>query len=336
MDEYLVAVNRELRKLVQAPDRTYASYYGMLQYHLGWVDADFNAVDVDPGKRLRPLLSLLSCEAVSGEWEPALPVAVAIELAHNFSLIHDDIEDRSDARRGRPAVWKVWGLAQGLNAGDGMFVLARLALDRLRHQGLPVEKRTALNTIFDEATLALCQGQFLDLGFESRLDVTVDEYLEMIRGKTAALISAATRLGAMVRTDNPGLLGPLARFGENVGLSFQIADDILGIWGDPSITGKSAATDVLAKKKSLPAIFGLTHREVGPRLRQIYGQETLREQDVEQVLGLLDAAGAREYAQEKADGFRTAALAALDETGLKNRPTDQLREIAQRMTRRDR
>ncbi len=269
MDEFLAALESELRALVASPDPAYNAYYGMFDYHLGWTDTQFNAVKTDTGKRIRPLLCLVTCEAVGGKWRPALPVAAAIELVHNFSLIHDDIEDQSDERRGRTAVWKVWGLAQGLNAGDGMFMLARLALDQLATHGVSPDKCGRINLEFDATTLALCHGQFLDLGFESRLDVTVNEYVQMIRGKTAALISAATRIGAMLATDDPQVIGAFSRFGENIGLAFQITDDILGIWGDPSVTGKSAATDILAKKKSLPAILGLSHPQHGATLREI-------------------------------------------------------------------
>jgi geranylgeranyl diphosphate synthase type I len=334
MDEYLAALDAVLRALVVPPDSVYHAYYGMFRYHLGWTDEKFVETKTDSGKRIRPLLCLISCQAVGGDWRRALPVAAAIELVHNFSLIHDDIEDQSNERRGRTAVWKVWGLAQGLNAGDGMFMLARLALDQLGQQGIPAEKCASVNLEFDATTLALCHGQFLDLGFESRLDVTVDEYLQMIRGKTAALISAATRIGAMLGTEDQTLIHAFSRFGENIGLAFQITDDILGIWGDPSLTGKSAATDILSKKKSLPAILGLSDPQHGAALRAIYSQPTLSPDDVARVLELLDAAQARKESQCRADAFRASALEALEESGLSNRAMNLLREIADAMTRR--
>lgn len=334
MDDYLAALEQELHAIVASPDPVYAPFYGMFQYHLGWVDTQFREVQLDTGKRLRPLLCLLSCEAVGGDWHPALPIAAAIELAHNFSLVHDDIEDVSDKRRGRAAVWKVWGLAQGLNAGDGMFVLARLALDRLCERGIPVGKCSDISLVFDLATLSLTQGQFLDLGFESRLDVTVDEYMTMIHGKTAALLSAATQIGAMLNTQDETIVDAFARFGENAGLAFQITDDILGIWGDPTLTGKSAATDILSRKKSLPAIYGLGHSTA---LRELYGQrEPFTATEVARALELLDSAGARAYARAQADRFRNAALQALDETRIVNAATGKLREITDRMTRRER
>jgi geranylgeranyl diphosphate synthase type I len=334
MDKYLAALENELHALVTAPDPAYETYYGIFRYHLGWTDAHFVQVQCDAGKRLRPLLCLLSCEAACGDWQRALPVAAALELAHNFSLIHDDIEDNSDERRGRAAVWKVWGLAHGLNAGDGMFVLARLALDRLCERGFDDAKCTAISRVFDEATLALCQGQFLDLGFETRRDVTTAEYWQMIRGKTAALIAASTRIGAMLATDDTRIVNAFVRFGENIGCAFQITDDILGIWGDPTVTGKSAATDLLTKKKSLPALIGLNHPQSGTALRAIYSQVTLTPDDVARALVLLDQIGAHEQAQHHADEFRAAALDALESAEINNSAMDRLREMADAMTQR--
>lgn len=334
MDNYLPALDAELRDILNSTDDAYDTYYGMFRYHLGWTDEKFNAIQADPGKRIRPLICLVTCEALGSDWHSALPVAAAIELVHNFSLIHDDIEDDSDTRRGRQAVWKVWGLAQGLNAGDGMFVLSRLALGRMPQRGLSVQKWAAVSSEFDAATLALCQGQFLDLSFESRFDVSVDEYLEMIRGKTAALISAAARFGAMLATDNNELVATLARFGKNIGLAFQITDDILGIWGDPNVTGKSAATDILTKKKSLPVIIGFNNARCGEKLRTMYRQPSLSGTDVGSVLGWLGEAQARERAQKIADEFRVAAVAALDDTKIKNAAMGHLREIADVMTNR--
>ncbi|MCL4487558.1 MAG: polyprenyl synthetase family protein [Chloroflexi bacterium] len=334
MDEYLAALDAELRALVVSPGPVYDRYYGMFRYHLGWTDAAFHETRSETGKRIRPLLCLVSCEAAGGDWRRALPLAAAIELVHNFSLIHDDIEDTSDERRGRPTVWKLWGLAQGLNAGDGMFMLARLVIDRMPQQGLPTDICTSVNVEFDATTLALCNGQFLDLSFESRLDVTLAEYMQMIRGKTAALISTATRLGGMLGTQDRRVIDAFARFGDNIGLAFQMTDDILGIWGDPNLTGKSAATDILSKKKSLPVVAGLCDPEYGPALAQIYAKPRLAETDVPRVLELLDKAHAHEFSQAEADKYRSAARTALGEARVENKAIDMLRTIGDLMTRR--
>jgi geranylgeranyl diphosphate synthase type I len=306
----------------------------MFRYHLGWSDAHFIDRPSDTGKRIRPLLCLISCEAVGGDWRRALPLAAAIELVHNFSLIHDDIEDQSEERRGRPTVWKLWGLAQGLNAGDGLFMIAHLALDRMPHQGLPTDVCQSVNTTFDAMTLALCHGQFLDLQYEARLDVTQEEYMRMVRGKTAALMSASTRLGAMLGTRDEDRIQAFGQFGENIGLSFQIADDILGIWGEPSVTGKSTATDILSKKKSLPVILGLNSPDHKEELQEIYRKPCLDEQDVARVLNALDQVNAQAECWRLAEEFRAKADAALDRARINNRAGDNLRSIAYLMARR--
>jgi len=334
MDEMLAALDAELQEIVVEADHAYMPYFGMFRYHLGWVNAQFAPTQTDVGKRIRPLLCLLSCKASGGDWQTALPLAAAIELVHNFSLIHDDIEDASPERRGRATVWKVWGIPQALNAGDGMFVLARLALNRLAARGVSAEKWAQISVGFDAATLELCQGQFLDLSFETRADVSVDDYLQMIHGKTAALVSAAAQLGAMLAAHDAPTLRAFADFGENVGLAFQMTDDILGIWGDPEITGKSAATDILAKKKSLPAIIALTHPSTGAAMRALYQKPLLADKDITRALELLDAANARAETQRRADDYCEAADDALLRAQVKNRAVENLRDLAAGMTRR--
>jgi geranylgeranyl diphosphate synthase, type I len=336
-DEYLLAIEQELRSVVEASTSpggsVYADFFKMLRYHLGWTDARGAPVAADLGKRLRPLLCLLSCEAAGGVWRAALPAATAIELVHNFSLIHDDIQDNSHERRGRPTVWSVWGMAQGINAGDAMFALARLALDRLQDRVLP-STYIAVHRMFDEATLALTRGQFLDISFESRSDVTVEAYLTMVRGKTAALLSAPSAIGARVATDDAQRVDAFARYGENMGIAYQIVDDILGIWGDPAVTGKSAASDILAKKKSLPILIGWESDASGA-LAKLFARPQLNGQDVAQVLNILDRAGARRLAQAQADQFLKRAFDALDATGLENPAIARLRELARSATRRE-
>lgn len=322
---FLERIERELTRLLTNDDPAYASLYGMLRYHLGWVDANFQPVQADTGKRIRALLTCYACAAVGGEWTAAVSAAAGIELVHNFSLIHDDIEDDADERRGRTAVWKLWGMAQGLNAGDAMFVLARLALHELAEH----PRYAAIQRVFDQATLALTEGQFLDLLYESRTDVTLEDYVNMIGGKTGALISAATHIGALVGTANATAHLALARFGLDAGYAFQIADDILGIWGDPAVTGKSAAGDILSKKKSLPALYGLAH---SPGLRELYTKPVLTADDVPAALEYLSRVGAREYASRQADDYFRQALAALNPLPLER--TQDLRALALTMVNR--
>jgi geranylgeranyl diphosphate synthase, type I len=314
------AIETEMRRVV-APsnDPTLTAFYGMLHYHLGWVDADFKPAEFDAGKRIRPVLTLLTCAASGGDWHDALPAAAAVELLHNFSLIHDDIEDGDPLRRGRPTLWKVWGNAQAINAGDALFTLSHMALNNLA-MCIPTERVLAVRQRFDRACLALTQGQHLDLGFELRASVTEAEYLRMIDGKTAALIEAACGIGALVGGSEQA--AHYEAFGRGLGLAFQIEDDLLGIWGDPLVTGKPAGNDVRNRKKSLPVAYGLDHSE---DLRRLYAQS---EVDVVAVVAELNRVGAREYAEQLAAQQHQRALAALDATDQDNAAITALHELA--------
>ncbi|HID86909.1 MAG TPA: polyprenyl synthetase family protein [Anaerolineae bacterium] len=330
---YAPAVEAEMQAVLATPHPSLAPFYNMMGYHLGWLDQRFQPTEARTGKRVRPALCLLACEALGGDPETALPAAAAIELVHNFSLIHDDIEDGSATRRGRPTVWSVWGEPHAINVGDGMLILARLALHRLAERGVEAARIQAIARVLDEACLALCQGQYLDLSFEERLDVTIEEYLAMVEGKTAALLSAATRIGAMLADDDKELILRYRRFGRHLGIAFQIVDDILGLWGDEAVTGKSAVDDILSKKKTLPIVYAL-EQERGEELRAMYRREALSKEDVRAVLAILDEVGARGYAQRLAEGHRQRALAELERTGIKNEAQDRLRQLALFLTQR--
>jgi geranylgeranyl diphosphate synthase, type I len=311
----LPLVEAELQDTVRPSHHSLAGYYGMMQYHLGWVDSDLRPVEIQGGKRLRPILCLLCCEAAGGDARQAMPAAAAVELVHNFSLVHDDIEDGSHYRRGRRTVWDIWGAAQAINAGDGLFVLARQAVHRLAQRGVPLARYRAVSEALDRACLLLCEGQHFDMAFEGRLDVDLDQYLAMIRLKTATLLATAAQMGVLVAGDDLNLAGGYYRFGENLGLAFQIQDDILGIWGDEEHTGKSAATDIRDKKKTLPVVYALNHPTEPALARQLAGiyrrPAPLGADDIQTTLALLDAAGARHYAGGVAAGYHARALDSL-------------------------
>jgi geranylgeranyl diphosphate synthase type I len=345
-EDYLESIEQELRSFIQAcplPLSTSLNrdLLNIFQYHLGWTDAHGDAVAAGSGKRLRPLICLLSCEATAGDlakhvgrsWRHALPAAAAIELVHNFSLIHDDIEDKSAARRGREAVWKLWGMAQGINAGDAMFVLARLALDRLHNQ-VPPSTYADVHRIFDDATLALTQGQFLDLCFESNDSVTVDDYLMMVKGKTAALFAAAAQIGARIATYNMGMVDAFARYGANLGIAYQIADDILGIWGDPAVTGKSAGDDILARKKSLP-LLAAQESGAGGEITVFFSKHKVTRRDVDRIHDVLERVNARGQAEALGEEYVARALGALAETGLSNAALEHLLGMARAAVQRE-
>ncbi|MFN8482029.1 MAG: polyprenyl synthetase family protein [Anaerolineae bacterium] len=310
---YLAPLDAALRAAVQPSAPALANLYGMLHYHLGWADQNLAPIAGRTGKRLRPAFCLLACDAVGGDWRQALPAAVGLELTHNFSLIHDDIEDGDRERHGRATVWTVWGEAQAINAGDALFVLARQALGGLAEHGVAPDVTLAVLRSYDAACLAITEGQFLDMQFEERLDVTEAEYLRMVGGKTAALLSACTRIGAQVAGADAALVEGMASFGRLVGLAFQMTDDILGIWGDAARTGKAAANDIRRRKKSLPIAFALetARGSAADRLRAIFGQGEVSEDDVAGVLAILDDLGARAHTQRLADEYLRQALAEL-------------------------
>ncbi|MCL0076777.1 polyprenyl synthetase family protein [Dehalococcoidia bacterium] len=330
---YRPDLEAELRRIVgDSP----LPLYHMMRYHLGWIDVSGQSQLTSGGKLLRPSLCLLSCESVGGDWHVALPAAAALELVHNFSLIHDDIEDESRERRGRPTVWHVWGQPQAINTGDAMHTLARLALLRLEGKDLAPGKILSAVRLLDETCLRLCEGQYLDMSYEERLDVSIDDYLEMIGLKTAALFECSLKLGALLGTDDERAIEGMGRFGRNLGLAFQIRDDVLGIWGEDKITGKPA-TDILKKKKALPVIYGIQRAGLEQRAEflRVYSEQTIAERDVASVRQMLDRLGARQYASGVAGRYRQSALAELDETSISPSAKDQLRELAQFVVERE-
>jgi len=303
--------------------------YDMVRYHLGWIGLDGRPTDAAGGKGLRSTLCLLACEAAGSPTERALPAAAALELVHNFSLVHDDIQDDSPTRRHRPTVWSRWGKPQAINAGDALFALARLSLLRLRATGVPPDKVADLAALMDETCLRLCEGQYQDMELQGRTDVTVDDYLAMIEGKTAALIATACCMGAAVAGDDPGATASFGEAGRNLGLAFQIQDDLLGTYGISAATGKPVAEDILSRKMAFPAVHALTHARGTDltALRAIYDTPAAAPDDVKRVLAVFEATGARAAAEAAARGFAAGALRALEGTGRRGPAMDDLRTL---------
>ncbi len=309
--ELLAAVEQELHDRIQSMDDTLAPLYNMMGYHLGWLDASLSPVQANPGKRTRPLLCLLCCLAAGGEWRRAVPAAAALELVHNFSLLHDDIEDNSETRRGRSTVWKLWGLAQGINTGDAMHVLAHRSVAGLQDQGYGPQVVVEVYGLLDDTLSQLCEGQYLDMAFEGDLGVTEHQYMRMIGGKTAALFAASTQLGAYL-AGSPDHSTHFRQFGWSLGLAFQMVDDVLGIWGDPQVTGKSAASDLCDRKMTLPVIHALQHRDTAAGFAELYRGAALGVAELPKALALLANAGARKYVEGRVDQFQAAARLALN------------------------
>jgi len=282
--ELLAAVAADLRGFASQL-KSDPELYQIIEHHFGWAESAAG------GKGVRPLLCLLCCAAAGGEWKAALPAATAVELIHNFSLIHDDIQDRSEFRRHRQTVWKVWGEALAINAGDALFSLARLSTQRLEQ---PAPRMLAVHLILDEACLELTRGQQRDLGFSANGVGTLSKYLRMIEAKTASLLGASAAVGALVAGASASRQTAFRAFGRELGLAFQILDDVLGLWGTPGQTGKSVGQDLLARKPSFPALYTLEH---DPAFAALWEDPT---SELTALLAALEATGAREAATRMA------------------------------------
>lgn len=313
--EILASLRRALERargsatLLEADNLT--PIYGQMEYHLGWVDTSFSPVAGNPGKLLRPTLLLLAYEAAgasnydavsvprnSSHLSRALPAAASVELTHNFTLIHDDIEDGDTERRHRSTVWNVWGIPQAINTGDGMFALARLALWDVVNEGVDPAIAVRLGAVLDKACLVIAEGQYLDISFETRADISVAMYLDMISRKTAALMSCAAEMGAMLGTRDAETIARLRSFGYAMGIAFQVRDDLLGVWASTEELGKTPAGDIYRRKKSLPVLhaFEQANQEDQQFLRQIYTQKTpVTSVQVEEVLSIFERTHTKAY-----------------------------------------
>ena len=306
-----------------------APFGGMLEYHLGWRDEQLQALAVPApaGKKLRPAVALLVCEAVSGSIEPARAAAVAIELIHNFSLVHDDIQDRGELRRHRPALWRVWGFEQGINAGDALFALAQVALLRQ-----PTALAAGMAAELNRACVLLAEGQYLDIALQrGSLPATLEAYHAMIARKTAVLFACAARLGAMAGGAAPELQSAYASFGYELGLAFQEQDDILGVWGKTEDTGKPPAADVVERKRGLPAAIALSRPDAPAWLAEFFARPNgvVARADVARVIAHFDALNLRPELEAQVASHYQQALAALDAAGPKGSARDYLAAIGQ-------
>ena len=326
-ESMLPAVEAELQRVVARLDAPYTQvYHEMLTYHMGWTGE--GAGPEAQGKRIRPLLVLLACAACGADWQSALPAAAAVELIHNFSLVHDDIQDNSDLRRGRPTVWKQWGMPQAINAGDGLFVLAHLAVTDLEGK-YPAETILKVAKTLDETCLNLTRGQFLDISFENQSDLTVEEdYWPMVAGKTAALLAACCQIGAILGGADEAAQDSYRAFGQYLGLAFQVQDDYLGIWGDSVLTGKSAESDLVTGKKSFPVLIGLS---MDKPFAKRWAEGPVRPEEVPALAGELAAEGIKLLTQQTADGMTDLALTTLRTADPQGEAGEALFELAQKL-----
>lgn len=332
MEEMLPLVEREMKEVLCAGRGGSTDlFYQMMHYHMGWLDDQLQPEEGNGGKRIRPILALLCAAAAGASWQTAVPAAAAIELLHNFTLIHDDIQDASPTRRGRPTVWVLWGIPQAINCGDCMFALAHTALYRLQQNAVEAAAVLRAANRFDDTCFALTLGQHRDMNFETQLEVSEGEYMQMIGGKTAALLALCGEIGSLVGTADEATISHYTEFCRNLGLAFQIKDDILGIWGDEDEIGKSAATDIETRKKSLPVLYGLAR---SGKLRSLYATPANDSDFVIEVVNGLNTVGALEFAQGEATRYSQRALDHLDAAKPEGAAGEALKELADQLLSR--
>lgn len=328
-DKTRPALREELeRAIAPSADHGTQILHDMIAYQLGW--SGENAGPKAEGKQIRPILVLLACEAGGGDWKKALPAAAAVELIHNFSLIHDDIEDRGEIRRGRPTIWKIWGDAQAINTGDSMFALAFASLVNLADT-TSGEIALKAGTLFHQTCLRLTQGQHLDIAFEDQDYVELESYWQMVGGKTAALLAFCLEAGAVCAGVSDQIQGHYRDFGHYLGMSFQVQDDILGIWGAEDQVGKSITDDLVTRKKTLPVLFGLAQKK---GFYQAWNEGEISPEKARVLSDMLQAEGGRAYAQSAADRLTDLALSALKDAEPSGAAGEILSELAKKLLRR--
>lgn len=318
--ELVVPVLRELAERLPEGMRLLA------EYHFGWRDEHGRPVGADGGKLLRPTMTLLTAKAVGGEASAAVIGAAAVELVHNFSLLHDDVMDRDTTRRHRATAWTVFGVPAAILAGD---LLLSMAFELLTDN--PPANRLLSGTVLD-----LLNGQSADMAFEARRDVTLEECQRMAMGKTGALLSCAAGLGVLAGGGSTRQGQHLQAFGAQVGLAFQHVDDLLGIWGDPEFTGKPIRSDLGNRKKSLPVVAALTSgTPEGEELAALYYRDGVLEgAEAARAAELVEAAGGREWSRREAHRLMNEALEHLRAAETVPGPAAELTAFAELAIRR--
>lgn len=313
------AIQKSIRSEISSD---YAELRNLLDYQFGY---DQGAKARRSGKRIRPLICLLAADATNGDWKRAVPAAASIEMIHNFTLIHDDIEDKSETRRGRPTLWKKVGEALAINAGDALYALAFTQISKLE-ANYSAEVYINVFRILASSVLNLTGGQHLDIASAGTSEIGLDGYWSMIRGKTSTLITEALAIGALCGAASDSTLKEIRKLGNYIGMGFQIYDDYLGIWGDESSTGKSASTDLVEGKKSFPIITGL---QMGGRFSTLFAGGKVESDDVYAAKRALEADGIMQLTLEQANHFSRSASATVDKLNIGDTHKAMFRELIQ-------
>ena len=304
----------------------------VIEYHFGWKTIKGIEAPEDTGKRLRPSLAVLSAEAVGRDMEVAIPGAVAVELIHNFSLIHDDIIDGDKERRHRPSAWTAFSIEDALIAGDALHTLA---FQVLLEENTPERVQAARRLV--DATTTMISGQAADMTFDDLPTISFEECLKMEAAKTGALLGYSSSVGAILSGADENTCNALEVFGYELGLAYQAVDDVLGIWGDPKITGKPAGNDLREKKKSMPVSIVLSaNNSDSEKLLEIFSTtEDLDEEEIVKASALIENAGGREATLEEADEHLKRAIEFLNNADIRKETFCELEEIAHFVVNRD-
>lgn len=278
------------------------------------------------GKRIRPVVCLMACNLFTDQIDAALPAAMGVEVFHNFTLMHDDIMDKADMRRGKPTVHNIWNVNTAILSGDAMQILAYSLIART-----PIDVLHSVFDLFNRTALEVCIGQQYDIDFEGRIDVVPEEYLEMIRLKTAVLLAGSLKIGAIIGGATPQDAASLYAFGENVGLAFQLQDDLLDVYGDPALFGKNIGGDIVCNKKTYLLIKALELAEGVQRTqldRWIVKKEFDPQEKIASVTELYNQIGVKKMCEDLMRLYFDKALAALDEVSVPVEKKEQLRNVA--------
>ena len=287
------------------------------------------------GKRLRPLLALMGCELFSDNIQNALPIAMAVEVFHNFSLLHDDIMDAAPLRRGHQTVHTKYSVNTGILSGDVMLIWA---YHFLMNTEISAEKKIRLVNIFNKMAIEVCEGQQMDMDFETRNDVSIAEYICMIEYKTSVLIAAAFQMGALVGGSTEGDAAHLYAFGRNLGIAFQIQDDILDSFGDPLKFGKKVGGDIIQNKKTLLVLKALELANTAQKTEFQILMSTNTEDEVlkiASVKNIFEATGARRFAELETEKYLDIAFQHLDATPLSIEKNIYMRNFANDLMKRE-
>ena len=343
LSRYHEVVQAEMRAAFPEVD---LPIYDMGRYALGWMDERGQPASAS-GKGARAALTMLGAEAITDDpaaLRRATAGAAAVEIVHNFSLVHDDVQDGDIERRGRPTVWRVWGVAQAINTGDLMRELADTAMRRALLHGASSEAVLEAIRRLNQATMLMIEGQYLDLTFEQRMDVQVEEYLAMVERKTGAMMGVSLSIGATLAGATSEQADALDRAGKRLGRCFQMRDDWLGIWADPDALGKPTDADIRRRKKSFPILYTLSHAPAEARraLVEIYAADLaddgadLPDEQVEWVHNMLGEIGADEATDRAAREEYEAFLEELSSGDPRAAAVADLEELARFTLERDR